>query len=209
MPAPIFDGMTEQLDESATRRSVFRLLGGVMAVAGGMALGGSQAAAKNKGGRRKCRIKCGSGSRLVGCRCRPTGAVRTVQAVCQPGKAIATISVPATGPAVTTPVLATGQTYRLQVSGFWAFDAEWGNDAAAAFRFTDQSKTATSFEGTRMGLSLNGGSPDEWGNYNQGHVYERQIVGQGTALSLRYTYPSTFPSASYISGALTVTIFCT
>ena len=39
----------------------------------------------------------------------------------------------------------------------------------------------------RLGLSVDGGSADVWGSYTIGHVYEREVVGQGRALSLRMT----------------------
>ena len=107
------------------------------------------------------------------------------QAICQPGTQIGAVSVPATGVGVNTPVLAAGQRYRLRASGFWASNATNGQDAFADFPFADPTKFTTTFEGVRLGLSVNGGSPDQWGSYNTGHVYEQVVVGQGAALSLR------------------------
>ncbi len=46
---------------------------------------------------------------------------------CQPGKQVGAVSVPATGAAVSTPILAQGQRYRLRASGFWNTNATDGN----------------------------------------------------------------------------------
>jgi hypothetical protein len=55
-----------------------------------------------------------------------------------------------------------------------------------------------------LGLAVNNASPDQWGAYNAGHIYEQTVAGQGTALSLRFTDPA--PADN--SGSLTVEIFC-
>lgn len=124
--------------------------------------------------------------------------------VCKPGKLFQTVSVPATGGAATTQALINGQRYRLRASGFWNTNAQFGNDAFAAFPFANPNAPELTFNGVRLGLSVDGGSPDQWGSYNAGHVYEREIIGQGASLSLRFTDPQTADN----SGSLTVEIFC-
>jgi hypothetical protein len=56
----------------------------------------------------------------------------------------------------------------------------------------------------RLGLSVDGGSPDQWGSYTTTHVYERQVIGKGASLALRFTDPA--PQDN--SGSLLVDIFC-
>jgi hypothetical protein len=124
--------------------------------------------------------------------------------ICEPGMAIGTVTVPATGAVVSTPVLVVGQRYRLQATGFWNTNATYGADAFASFKLANPGETATTYQGVRIGLSVDGGSPDQWGSYNITHNYEREVVGQGKALSLRYTDPVTSDN----SGSLTVKIVC-
>jgi hypothetical protein len=101
-------------------------------------------------------------------------------------------------------VLAAGQRYRLRASGFWHTNSQYGNDAFATFPFADPNAPATTYQNVRLGLSIDGGSPDQWGRYTTSHIYERQIMGQGAALSLRFTDP--VPADN--SGSLTVEIVC-
>lgn len=124
--------------------------------------------------------------------------------ICQPGKQFATVNVPATGAAVTSPALVQGQRYRLRVTGHWVTNALYGNDAFAAFPFADPNKPETAYQGTRLGLSVDGGSPDQWGSYNAGHTYERTVTGAGAALSFRFTDPATNDN----SGSINVVIEC-
>ena len=105
--------------------------------------------------------------------------------VCQPGQQVGAVSVPGTGATVTTPVLQQGQRYRLRASGFWSTNATRGLDAFADFAFADPTTPVTTFQGVRLGLSVDGGSADGWGSYTTSHVYEQEVVGQGRALSLR------------------------
>jgi hypothetical protein len=126
------------------------------------------------------------------------------QQTCLPGTSVGSVNVPATGPAVNTPVLVQDQRYRLQAAGFGFTDARIGNDAFAAFSIINPNETLTTIEGIRLGLSVDGGSPDQWGSYNPNHTYEQQVTGTGTALSLRFTQLVTPDS----SGSLTVDLFC-
>jgi hypothetical protein len=203
MNSAVFDGISRDLGQVATRRGLLRLFGGAAAV-GVVAAAGLGAPAKAKRKRRRCR--CAEGFRCVKGKCKPTtdGTGQNQNAICAAGSSQGIVSVPATGAAVSTPVLRAGQRYRLRASGFWVTNAQYGNDAAAAYPFADPTKPETSYQGVRLGLSVDGGSPDLWGNYNGGHVYEREVVGQGLALSMRYTDP--IPSDN--SGSLTVEIFC-
>lgn len=123
---------------------------------------------------------------------------------CTPGSSIGSVNVPASGATVTTPVLTAGQRYRLRASGFWVTNAQYGNDAFAAFPFSNPNAPELTFNNVRLGLSVDGGSPDQWGSYNAGHIYEREVTGTGAALSLKFTDPATNDN----SGSLTVEIFC-
>ena len=104
---------------------------------------------------------------------------------CQAGEQIGATVVPGSGAAVTTRVLEQGQRYRLRASGFWSSNATHGQDAFADFPFADPNDPVTTHEGVRLGLSVDGGSPSQWGNYNKFHVYEREVTGQGATLQLR------------------------
>jgi hypothetical protein len=200
MKTVTFDGIARELGQMSTRRSVFRLLGGATAASAVAILGlNESASAKRKGkggakGGKKKRPKPGKPGRGQG----------QQQAVCQPGASAGSVLVPATGVAVASPVLVAGQRYRLRATGFWATNATHGNDAFAAFAFATPNTPVTTFQGVRLGLAVNGDSPDRWGSYNAGHVYEQEVVGQGIALSLRYTDP--IPADN--SGSLTVEILC-
>ena len=168
MSVPGIEGIARELGAVSTRRSVLRLLGGAAAM-GAVAVvsRGEAAEAKRKRGKKKGK---GKGQQ---------------QAVCPPGSQFGAVSVPGTGATVTTPVLVAGQRYRLRASGFWSTNATRGLDAFADFAFADPTTPVTVFEGVRLGLSVDGGSADGWGSYTTGHVYEREVIGQGAALSLR------------------------
>jgi hypothetical protein len=170
MSVPGIEGIARELGAVSTRRSVLRLLGGAAAMGAVAVVGtGERAEAKRKRGKKKGKGK-GTGQQ---------------QDVCQPGKQFGAVSVPGTGATVTTPVLVAGQRYRLRASGFWSTNATRGLDAFADFAFADPTTPVTIFQGVRLGLSVDGGSIDQWGSYTTGHVYEREVVGQGAALSLR------------------------
>jgi hypothetical protein len=123
---------------------------------------------------------------------------------CQPGTSIGSVSVPAIGSDVRTPVLAEGQRYYLRASGFWYTNATHGNDAFASFLLSNHGLSETTYQGVRLGLAVDDGSPDEWGSYHVTHLYEREVVGQGKTLKLQYTDPKTNDN----SGSMTVDIVC-
>src|SRR5215212_6727729 len=141
MKAPVFEGITRELGARSTRRSVLRLLGGATAM-GAVAVvnRGEVVEAKRKRGKKKAKGQ--------------------QQAICQPGKQFGAVSVPGTGATVSTPVLVAGQRYRLRASGFWSSNATHGQDAFADFEFADPTKVVTTFQGVRLGLSVDGGSAD-------------------------------------------------
>src|SRR5262245_42920270 len=123
---------------------------------------------------------------------------------CTPGKSLGSVTVPANGTAVLTPVLKKGQNFRLRATGFWSSNATHGQDAFADFELADPSKVVTTFQGTRLGLAVNGGNIDGWGSYNTNHTYERIVPGQGTSVSLAMS-DVVFTDNS---GSVTVDIFC-
>jgi hypothetical protein len=104
---------------------------------------------------------------------------------CRPGEQVGAVAVPGTGATVNTPVLKQGRRYLLRASGFWASNATRGQDAFADFEFADHGNRETNAGGVRLGLAVNGGSPNEWGSYTPTHVYTREVTGQGAALALR------------------------
>ncbi|MEZ4565360.1 MAG: hypothetical protein R2853_21795 [Thermomicrobiales bacterium] len=123
---------------------------------------------------------------------------------CVPGTSLGIVKVPATGAKVSTPALAAGQRYRLQANGYWNTNASYGADAFASFKFANSSDIATTYQGVRIGLAVDGGSPDAWGSYHITHNYEREITGKGAPLTLHYTDPVTSDN----SGSLTVDVIC-
>ena len=172
---------------ASTRRGVLRFAGGAATIAVLAALGGSPVDAKRRGkGKGKGKSK------------------KQQQVICQAGQTVGSVSVPATGTTVSTPILAAGQRYRLRASGFWSSNATHGQDAFADFEFATPATPVTTFQGVRLGLEVDGGSPDFWGSYSTGHVYEREIVGQGRAVTLRCS-DVVFTDNS---GTVLVDIFC-
>ena len=175
MQTPVIDGIARDLGAVSNRRGVLRLLGGSAALGAVVAMGrGETEAAKGKRGKRK-----GKRNKQRD----PIG--QTPPVICQSGTQVGAVSVPATGATVTTPILQQGQRYRLRASGFWSSNATHGQDAFADFPFANPAAPVTTFEGVRLGLSIDGGSADVWGSYTTTHVYEHEVVGRGAALSLR------------------------
>lgn len=105
--------------------------------------------------------------------------------VCKPGSRIAFLSVPSNGNEIVTPVLEQGQRYTLRASGFWSTNGDFFNDAAAAFQAANPRNVSLFDNGVRLGLSVDGGSPEIWGAYVLSHEYTTSVVGQGRAVSLR------------------------
>ena len=173
MQAPVFDAIARDLGAVATRRTVVRLLGGAAALAAVAAVSRGEAAAA-KGKRHKKNRK-------------KQKRTQPKQPTCPSGRPVGAVSVPGSGASVSTPVLSPGQRYRLRASGFWTSNATHGQDAFADFLLADPAVVVTTFAGVRLGLAVDGGSADGWGSYSPTHGYEREVVGQGAALSLRMT----------------------
>lgn len=129
---------------------------------------------------------------------------KTVTETCPDGTLVASVIVPATGTAVSTPILKSGQRYRLRAVGFWSTNATFGNDAFAAFKYAQPDEIGETSGGVRLGLSLNGGSPNQWGEYNRDHIYVRQVTGDGAALTLEFSDENHDDNA----GSLIVDVFC-
>lgn len=180
------DSLAASLGNTSPRRQIVRLLaGGAATGLVGMTMVGSADAKKKKKKKNKKQ--------------------KTPQNTqCPTGSRFGTVSVPATGATVTTPVLINGQRYRLRATGFWSTNALAGNDAFAAFNFATPQTPIKEFQGVRLGLSVDGGSPEQWGVYNPDHIYEMDVTGRGAPLTLRYTDP--IPSDN--SGTLVVDITC-
>ena len=172
MKAPVFDAIARDLEVGSTRRTFVRFVGAAAAM-GAIAVVSRGESAEAKKGRKK-----------RGKRQKQTPGGQTPQ-TCQSGTQVGAVSVPATGATVQTPVLLQGQRYRLRASGFWSSNATNGQDAFADFPFANPAAFVTTFQGVRLGLSVDGGSADVWGSYTTNHVYEREVTGQGVALSLR------------------------
>jgi hypothetical protein len=180
------DDLIAALSATVSRRAAVRAIGATTAIALAAIAGRDGVAKTNKNKKKKRKKRTAS------------------PGVCPSGTLVGTVAVPANGTSVTTVPLNQGQRYRLRATGFWSTNAEFGNDAYAAFKLTAPGTPTTVFQGTRLGLSVAGGSPDLWGSYNSNHVYEREVTGQGAALSLRFTDPVTSDNA----GTLTVDVIC-
>jgi hypothetical protein len=179
-----FDSLTRALTSVPSRRHLLRGLAGLAVASCGIATRLlPDAAAKKKRKKRK----------------KPKQ-----QRLCQPGDQFGAVNVPGTGAAASTPVLKQDQSYRLRASGFWSSNATRGQDAFADFALADPDTFVTTFMDVRLGLSVDGGSPDAWGDYNVSHVYEQDVIGQGAALSLRCNDVVHADN----SGSVRVEIFC-
>jgi hypothetical protein len=111
------------------------------------------------------------------------------QSACSEVTTITFLSVPADGSIVETPILKKGQIYHLRADGWWGTDGEYAIDAYARFRWPAPSEHTLHHGGVRVGLSVNGNSPDLWGNtpdsYDQSHRYTMALVGKGAPATLR------------------------
>jgi hypothetical protein len=202
MQAPVFDGIIRELSEVSNRRNVLHLLGSAAALGAVTLISrGESAEAKGKGKKKKNKRKKKNQNQNTQT---PQTGGQNPPPICQSGRQEGAVSVPATGAAVSTPVLIAGQRYRLRASGFWNTNANDGNDAAAAFPFANPNAPVLTTDGIRVGLAVDDGSPDVWGAYTTSHIYEMTVTGQGRALSLRYTDPITTDN----SGSLLVDVFC-
>jgi hypothetical protein len=105
---------------------------------------------------------------------------------CPQGTEIATVSVPSDGSQVFTPVLEQGQTYILRAHGYWSTSGEYMCDAFAAFRYHDERTYVLYDNGVRLGLWVDGESPDLSSDlYNLSHTYHFIVIGKGKPVSLQ------------------------
>ena len=109
----------------------------------------------------------------------------TPQERCQFGTSLAFIGVPADGSRVFTPVLETGVDYILRATGFWSTNGNDMMDAVAAFAFASPTQHTLFSNGIRVGLAVNGESPDNWGHYTLSHEYNLVLTGKGQPASLQ------------------------
>ena len=114
------------------------------------------------------------------------------QIVCSEVTSIAFINVPSDGSIVETPVLKKGQIYHLRAEGWWAQGGEYANDAYARYRYHADAEYNLYENGVRLGISVNGQSPDLWGNsadpdenYKLNHRYTMALVGKDAPATLR------------------------
>jgi hypothetical protein len=168
------DYTAKALANGANRRSVMRgLVAGLLATAGG-------GIATNALAKKKRRKKKGTPQPKPDPR--PQGA-------CSEVTTVTFLSVPADGSIVETPVLKKGQIYHLRADGWWGHGGEYANDAYARFRFAAPSEHTLFENGVRLGLSVNGNSPDLWGNspdsYDPSHRYTMALVGKDAPATLR------------------------
>ena len=132
--------------------------------------------------------------------------------VCRPGMPVAQLAGPYTGVAVQTPVLTQGQAYQFRVTGAAATNGEASVDAEYGFLTADPTNIAAVVDvpvGIDVGLSIDDDTTDgdilpNWGPYTASHIYERQVLGQGRAVSIKL-HDGVYTDNS---GAVNVTITC-
>jgi hypothetical protein len=104
---------------------------------------------------------------------------------CPQGTLFAEVSVLADGSRAFTPVLKEGQVYILRASGYWSTNGDYMCDAFAAFLWKDPRSPMMYHNGVRLGLAVDGLSPDLWGTYSQSHTYHQIVIGKGKPVSLQ------------------------
>jgi hypothetical protein len=183
-----FDHALTALVTGTSRRSALRgLAAGLLALAGGGIA--TDTLAKQK--RRKKGKKNPKKNPKNPPQDEPTPDPRP-QSACSEVTSIASISVRSDGSIVETPVLKKGQIYHLRAEGWWAQGGEY--DAADAYaRYRYHTADYDLYEnGVRVGISVNGQSPDLWGssadpdeNYKLSHRYTMALVGRDAPATLR------------------------
>ena len=164
----LLPGEQEPLGWTATanRRAAVR---GLAAALFALAGGGAAMAEAKKTSRKKAR----------------RAARKKRRSTCRRGRVLANLAVPGDGTEIFTPVLKSGQRYTLRASGFWSTNGAYLNDAVAAFLAADPNQVAFVDLGVRLGLSLDGRSPDIWGPYSQEHEYTTSVIGQERRVPMR------------------------
>jgi hypothetical protein len=157
-----FDRAIKTMGDGMTRREVLRATAAGLIVAAGGGGIAVDALARKKSTKTKTKTK-----------------------TCPPGTFIAGIPVPADGSRVFTPILRDGQVYVLRATGSWTTNADFFCDAFAAYRFSDPASPVMFNQGVRLGLSVDGFPPDNWGTYHTNHSYGMAVIGEGRPLSLQ------------------------
>lgn len=105
--------------------------------------------------------------------------------ICPLRTSIVHLSVVADGSQTFTPILEAGRNYILRAYGYWSTNGDYMCDAFAAFLWKDGRSPVLYHNGVRLGLAINGESPDLWGPYSQSHTYEFGVIGKGKPISLQ------------------------
>jgi hypothetical protein len=176
-----FDDTARALAPGASRRTALRgLAAGLLALAGGGIASDTLAKKKKRKRKKKGTPKS-----------QPTPDPRP-RSACSEVTSIAYINVPSNGDIVETPVLEKGQIYHLRAEGWWAQGGEYANDAYARYRYHADAEYNLYENGVRLGISVNGQSPDLWGssadpdeNYELNHRYTMALVGKDGPATLR------------------------
>jgi hypothetical protein len=170
---PAFDNSVRMLTPGASRRTALRgLAAGLLAMAGGAIATDSLAKKKRKKKGKKPKNS-------------PQDPPRNPPKTCPEGTLFAELSVLADGSQTFTPVLKKGQVYVLRASGYWSTNGDYMCDAFAAFLWKDQRSPVMYNNGVRLGLWVDGLSPDHWGSYTQSHTYHFIVIGKGKPISLQ------------------------
>ena len=175
-----FDHTVKVFASGGSRRAVVRgLAAGLLAAAsGGIA---TDTLAKKKRKQKPKKKSKQKPKTLPGPRLPPT----TPPPTCPQGTLFAEVSVLADGSQSFTPVLEEGQVYILRAYGYWSTNGDYMCDAFAAFLWKDQRSPVMYNNGVRLGLAVDGLSPDHWGTYSQSHTYHFIVIGKGKPVSLQ------------------------
>jgi hypothetical protein len=202
--------VARDLGEHTSRRGFLRMLGSAAAVGavGATGLIKASEAKRKKKGKNKCQ-RCTLEEHCIKGKCVLKDRFDQQTTTCHPGAPVAQLSVPYTGVAVLTPVLAQGQVYTVQVSGSAPTNATHSVDAEYDFLNAAPNTTVDVAGTVDVGLSIDDATVDtskspKWGAYNPAHVYSQQIIGQGRPASL-LMQDSVY---SDNAGAVSVTITC-
>lgn len=179
-----FDRTVRAISSGGSRRAVVRgLAAGLIAAAGG-GISMDTLAGKNKKKKRK-KAKKQTPAQTPTPTPPPTPTPNPLPEFCPRGTSLGTISVPSDGRVVYTPILPKGQGYILEAYGYWSTGGEYMMDAFAAFRWHDERYPLLYHNGVRLGLAINGESPDLWGPYTQSHRYDFIVIGKDAPVSLQ------------------------
>jgi hypothetical protein len=174
-----FDRTVKTMARGACRRTVVRgLVAGLATAASGGIVTDSPAKKRRKKKRKKSLPTTPPTNP-------PTTSPTTPRPTCPQGALFAEVSVLADGSQSFTPVLEEGQVYVLSAYGYWSTNGDYMCDAFAAFLWKDPRSPLLYHNGVRLGLAVNGESPDLWGTYQQSHRYDLIVIGKGKPVSLQ------------------------